>query len=247
MKLLITFISAAILSSCSDTQPSTPATHVVLINDVTDSMLVRVDQHSLLQRFNLSLNKSAKVMFTYSEISDLRLSKTVSITLPSESETNQQNSSSTPFFRQQKILAFFDTIRNLLISGKYENQTKGNSECFLTISKQLHFLAETESREKLMIITSDLQENSSILSVYDKRFSKVTGDKIDSIFEHTKLLPANLRGITVIIIYQPVDRSDDLRFALMSEVYNRLLSKRGAHVIVQSDNKNLNNELSNSL
>jgi len=241
MKTVTSAILLVLLVACNKTAHDNPALHLSLVNDVTDSLRLRVEENSILQRFNLSQHKADKVIFSYSEISNTRLSKTVNIVLPGEGETDEKNNKNEPFFREKMILAFYDTIRHTLSDAKAEQGIKPNSECFRAICKQLQALAASRSSEKLMIITSNLFENSTLLNVYGKRFENYFWnhpDEIDSLFERTGLLPDHLQGITVIIIYQPYNRDDDKRFAVMAEVYTRLLKKRGARVVIQADNKN---------
>jgi len=214
---------------------------IAVIRDVTDPHILQPDANSVLGLFNLSENSNAGVRFRYREICDKVLVPTVELQVPDESITSRLNRNNDAFYRKKIILNFYSAIRKTLIVTEADKDSSflDYSECFKAISGELSLLADCNSNKRVLIVFSNLFENSTILTVYAKKvnqLSTLNPDKIAAIFEKTQLLPENLKGIKIYFAFQPATRDEDNQYLKMADIYKRLLIKRGAIVKIQANN-----------
>jgi hypothetical protein len=100
-------------------------------------------------------------------------------------------------------------------------------------------MKENKTDKSLLLVYSDLCENSDLFSVYKKTATEQLLKHPDSVlqkFEATGLLPQDFSHFTVMIIFQPRSRDQDRLFNAMAELYKRMLTSRRAKVIIRSDN-----------
>jgi hypothetical protein len=120
-----------------------------------------------------------------------------------------------------------------------EDSTLPQSECFRSIAQELARLKEHQKDKSVLLIYSDLAENSDLLKVYDSASLKLLLSNPDSIqrrFEATKLLPNDLTGYTIIFIFQSPTKGADIVCNSMGEIFSKMLRERGAKVIITADN-----------
>jgi hypothetical protein len=238
--ILIIFFVLGLASCRHELYESESYMNISVIRDVTDPHVLQPDANPVLGLFNLSENRSARVNFRYREISDKVLVPVVDLHLPDESVTNRQNRKNEPLFRERAILNFYETIRKTLNADTDTSSSlKDHSECFKAISSELNLLVQSNSKNRFLLVFSNLYENSSILSVYDKTNNRLLAQnprKIADQFEKTHLLPESLKGIKVFFLFQPVTREEDQKYLELVSVYRSLLESRGATVRVQANN-----------
>jgi len=240
MKLTPIILLIFIASACNNNSHN-QGCYIDLINDVTDPHILRPQSQSILELFNLSENKSMSANFRYSEITDLSLVPVTTFYLPDEASSENRNIKNEPLFREKLILSFYDSIRKTLSNAntKRDSSFLNNSECFQSICNELNILAQSNCTTKVLIVFSNLFENSKFLNIYARNTRKLlykNPQEIKKIFQNTHLLPDHLNGITTVFVYQPKDRADDQLFNAMVEVYKSLLQERGAKVIIQANN-----------
>ena len=228
--------------SCNDNTSNTQSyMSVTILQDITDVHALQPDADAILALLNFSEDKSSAITFRYTEITDKVLVPAVEINLPDAASGEKNNRKSEALFREKAILYFFDTVRNTLRPSAIKDSISlKHSECFKMISGELTQLTHKKSIHKVLLVFSNLQENSSILSVFNDTIKKQrdhNDSAIENLFEKTKLLPSKLHQITVLFCYLPVNREDDERFNRMVQVYKKVLEKRGAKVIIQASNK----------
>lgn len=237
MGLLITL---SIMNSCENElkRIDNPFMDLIVIRDKTDIHLLNPDASSILRLFNLSDNNSASVNFRYHEITDRTLVPVVILNLPTGTNKGRSNE---PFSRERLIINFYDTIRKTLVDVNSNNNSSylNHSECFRTIAEELTILSQSNSEYKILLVFSNLFENSDILSVYNNDTKKMlmkAPKKIKEQFEKSKLLPENLSNMRVFFLFNPATREEDKEFMKIVEVYRILLESRGAKVTVQANN-----------
>ena len=235
-------LSLLSLDSCkNDLHERVSYMDISVIRDITDPHVLQPNANSILALYNLSENKSADVNFRYCEILDKVLVPAVDLHLPDEAVTNRQNKKNEPLYRERIILNFYDTIRKTL-SPSYINSDssfKDYSECYKTISGELSLLFQSKSSNRVLLIFSNLFENSEILNIYIEKTKNLLLQKPGKIaeqFEKYNLLPERLNGIKVFFVFQPITRAEDLLYLQIVSEYRRLLESRGAIVKVQANN-----------
>ena len=244
MKYLLTIVGLISISSCKqDLYDRKTYMDITVIRDVTDPHLLSPDANSILGLFDLSENKDQGVNFRYREISDKILAPSVDLQLPDELVTAKQNRRNEPFYRDKVILNFYDTIRKTLgARNTNDSSFLGHSECFTTICDELKRLAKSKSSNRVLIVFSNLFENSTLLSVYKKKVNQLDAmnpEVIAKQFDKTHLLPENLNGIKVFFVFEPATRAEDAEYLKMAGVYKQLLESKGATVNIEANNNYL--------
>lgn len=247
MKKIAILFTVIQLQSCgsntnnTNQKPESPAVQLSVIRDRTDRHVLQPDPGSVLSIFNLSENKNTCVGFRYHEITDKMLEPIVNLELGSEAQTEKQNVNNEPLFRQKLIVAFYDTITTTLtaVNTNSDSSDLDYSECFRTIADELTVLSGSNAQKRILLAYSNLFENSEILSVYKKSTGKLlvpAPENIKDLFEKSKLLPGNLKGIKVVFLFKPITREEDQEYMKMIGVYKLLLEPRGAEVFVRANN-----------
>lgn len=242
MKSIFIYITLHILfASCTQDQKyhekNKPSSVTIsALFDTTDPNLFKVTSDQVLQLFNCEENPTAEFTFYLKPISDKRLNPRTMYHLANAATTDKKNEQHDPQNRNRNISAFYTTVRKSLNDFNSQSNTSNsmqNSECFLAIADELILLVQDTSEQKTLIVFSDLRERGSIMNSYSEDLSqpgKIAG-KLASL---PPKLP-NLRGIKVLIVFNPKDRQEDKAFGCMAEAYKVLLEKKGAVVSIQAN------------
>jgi hypothetical protein len=216
--------------------------NLIVIGDPTDRHRLKCDPNQILQLLNLGEHRKEAIGFRYTEVGDMILTPAIDIRLQDAYTSNKKNKNNESLFRQREIVNFYDSVKHTVNCANQRNDStvgKNNSEIFRKICSELYFLKRVNSRYKGLLCFSNLAENSEITSVYDKEISNLLDEKpqeIQKLFEKTNLLPDRLDSIIILFCYLPLDRNDDRRFNVLSNIYKQMLTKRGARVIIQAGN-----------
>lgn len=236
-KLLGSF--CILLYACSDTtQPLTVT--VSVLRDRTDSnFILKPNAEAILKLFDLEGHKENSARFRYTEITDQILGASIDIELPNAVATEKQNKHQIPLFREQAIVSFYDTVRNVIKSSNdlSDTMTLQQSACFEKIASELTVLKESNDKS-ILLVYSNLFQNTSSFSVYNKRVQQELFTHPEHIIRQlsvTSLLPDTLQNITVVFLYQP-RRDEEKLYMQMAKIYTSLLQEKGATVLLQSSN-----------
>lgn len=216
--------------------------YVTAIVDITDHRQVYPKAESILPFYNFNTEENSEAAFRICPVTDRELNPDIEFHLPNDIETEKSNSDDDPDFRKKVIIHFFDSIRKTIeeFNTKVKSDTSvAHSECFKSISNELQNLAQHKGSKAILLVYSDLQENSAFFNCYSpssQRILQSFPEKVAAVFEKTRLLPERLNNITVSFVYDPVSRDDDIRFMAMLKVYKKLLLTRGAKVTVSASN-----------
>lgn len=242
-KLISILISLVALLSCNKASKEQPdSIYVTTVVDITDSRQVYPDAEHILPLFGFKNNEASEAMFKICTVTDKELNPAIEFRLPNGIETEKDNLEDDPDFRQKLIVKFFTSIRNTIaaFNTKVISDTAINhSECFKSISNELQSLVNQKSVKRVLLVYSDLQENSAFFNCYSKSNQKLVQsnpERVADIFDTAGLMPKGLKNITVSFIYNPISREDDIRFMAMLKVYKKLLEVRGAKVTVSASN-----------
>jgi len=224
-----------IMNACSSQTPPALHTTISIVNDVTDSHSLRPMPGAILKLTGLAEDKRGGATLRYVEIVDRQL-----VPIATANILDQTTSRQKQFNRDKTVLLFYDSVRSILNSQSesHASYTLPHSECFRTIAAELRVLSSTPASRKLLLVYSDLNENSDIASFYESTTYEQVGHQAASVqkkFEATNLLPTSLKNIIVIFLYQPLNRKDDARFNMIIEhVFRPILERRHARVVVQA-------------
>lgn len=218
------------------------STAIATVIDLTDKKKLWPLPDPILQLFHCDQFPDDAYYFHLSVISDKKLNPVNNIYLPQAAEMETQNTNEDPQFRNKAVVQFYKNVRDAFTASYAAfDTTKATdfSECFTGICQQLQWLQQTKASNKYLLVYSDIVEKSSLCNAY-RDIAKGDTATMKTLFEATHLLPEQLKGITVFFVYQPLSREEDERFSVMSSIYLQLLTKRGAKVSIQSNNKTYN-------
>ena len=217
---------------------------VSIIIDITDPHQLYPDAETVIPLFQISKNENNEALFRITPLTDRELNQDVEFHLKDGLTTEKDNKEEDENYRKKLIIQFYDSIRKSIYdeNSKAVNDTPlHHSECFRTILKELWKADKAKMDTTILMVYSDLFENSSIFNVYNKTKKKLLEEHKEQVvkqFEQSGLMPNSLKGTTIFFIYNPKTREDDKLYMEMVNVYKQLLEPPGATVIVQANNQN---------
>ncbi len=244
MRTLSLFMLLYLLPACrvEDNVIGQGSTDIAVLHDITDPHYLWPVADPILALYQFDKDKNKAGGYRLRCIEDMHLNPVHEFHLPDGNTSKSQNRSVDPYYRERLILSFYAKIRTSLSDFRLVNdsaQSKQYSECFSTIAEELTILGESNATEKILLVFSDLQENSEVFSCYrSESQSLLQSDpkKVGDLLNEQYHLPDDLTGIRVIFIYRPGTREEDQRYKNMNEVYRYLLENRHAQVQTQANN-----------
>jgi hypothetical protein len=209
---------------------------VTAIADITDKKLLWPKSNPILELYHCDKHPDAECRFNLTVISDKKTNPSYSAYLADGATTEKQNTTDDMQYRKRKIISFYQTVRTVITDFYKEfdtTQSLNYSECWVTVCNTLEKLATDKSEQKYLLIYSDLLEHSTI-NAYGLS-GKTAIEEIASYLQRLHAVPQNLTGVTVVVVYNPFDRNDDIKFNKMFAVYKLLLEKNGAVVRLQTN------------
>lgn len=235
-------VSIVYISCGSREMKQETSRQITAMVDITDRRIVLPDAETILSLFDLKGDKDKEAFFRMTTITDKLLNPFVEERLPFGTVTEKDNQFDDPDFREKQVLAFYRKVRQAVDTFTVHNKedsTLPQSECFRSIASELTKMKERKTDKSVLLVYSDLAENSDLLRVYDSASLKLLLSNPDSVqrrFEATKLLPNDLTGYTIVFIFQSPTKGADIVCNSMGEIYIKMLRERGAKVIVTADN-----------
>jgi hypothetical protein len=236
--LLIIFLAL----SCNHKIPAPQSAAITVITDQTDPHALAPVPEPILALYGFGEGKDKEAFFRLCAITDKKLNPVKELHLPDGTTTQKKNTLDQPLYRERCIQMFYTSVRLALSDSTVRKQATsslGHSEVFYTVSHELSLLAKRTGDRKVLLVFSDLQENSDLFTCYRQTsmaLLRTSPDSIAAIFERTGTLPHDLTGITVFCAFAPESREADNNYMAMVSVYKKLLEKRGARIIVQAHN-----------
>jgi len=222
----------AILVGCSNYTSTSKTTEVVTIRDITDMMTVTPKVEDITPLFDLQKEKWNGGIFRLVDLSDVSYNRTHEVNIEAENQWL-----SNEFTRNDAVKTFYSDINKTLSNSSKETIGKNNSSLYFPIATELNHLSQSHANKRIMLIYSDLMENTESISFYKKgTLTKLTTNP-DSIKEQFELQMklGNLSGITIYLIYQPVNTTDDEKYRIVSNFYKHLFESYGASVEITAN------------
>ncbi len=246
--LVITlFILAGALSfeACKKTSNEQHwSTKIVVIEDLTDSFQITPPPDPILALYDFKRHPEQEASFDIAFITDMQLNPVAHLHLNDGITSEAENTSDDAQFREKQITAFYAKARQAFTSSRERfsgRRGRNRSEVFCSIISQLRQLAASHYRQKRVVVLSDLNEHSEAFSTYNSANRKQLAEEpeaVGALLSERCPLPNNLKGISIVFVYQPRTKEDDMRFMDWVGVYQRLLEKRGARISFQASADN---------
>lgn len=203
-----------------------------VMQDVTDSSLVKPDSTTLLGQFHMEDHKFDGATFRYTDLNEVSLNQVHQVVLPATPMIL-----SNELDRDKQIRQFKDSVGSAITQSLIKSIGRSKSSIYLPISKELTLLSKSNAQSKSLIIFSDLLENSADISLYGIQGRELLNHHPDVLiqrFEELSPLP-NLLGINVYLIYQPDTIYKDEAYKKISEIYKTMLVRKGAIVTIEAN------------
>jgi hypothetical protein len=228
---LILIILAVIITGVACTFQSPDTTEVVVLHDITDNHLSQPDSEQVMRLFELEKDKLKGGIFRLSDITDVSFNKT--------NETRLETVNvwmANEFERDDEIAKFKSEIGRIINEAKKGDYERKNSSIYIPIVRELTKLKASHSNRRILLVYSDLMENTQELSYYrngDFIRLKEDPESVKKQLEQSGKADS-LSGIEIRFIYQPPDTKSDKRFREVSDLYKKMFEEKGAKVIVSA-------------
>ncbi|MBK9638729.1 MAG: hypothetical protein IPO63_13295 [Bacteroidetes bacterium] len=193
---------------------------ISIMNDVTEKHSTLLEPQSLIQQFKIKENKFEGYTFRLINLSDVSLNPVLQYSIEASPMIL-----SNEIKRDSEIKQFEDSILLNLSNSQSDTSGRSHSSVYSPIAKELTILSMIEADTKILVVNSDLMENTPKFSLYNKN-TYFNSAEVKRIFNESYPLP-NLKGIEVYLIYQPNSPNTDNTYKLISQVYKELLTEKG--------------------
>jgi len=233
MKTIITIliITVAIIFIVACTQNSS-TTEITTLLDITEKQSTIPSIDEIISLYNFE-DKYIGGIFKFTEITDVSFNPTHEAKIEHENQwlSNEMD-------RDKEIKNFKSKVSEIITNASKDSSGKVNSSIYLPIAAELNKLTVNKVNvRRILIVYSDLMENTNELSFYKKEdfeLLKTKPEKVRKQFE--KLAKLNsLTGIEIYFIYQPGNNTNDQKYRIVSEFYRKLLENKGAKVTISAN------------
>jgi hypothetical protein len=216
-----------LLAGCTEMTYTNDSADVSVIWDITDPMMVTPKVNEITSLFGFDDNIWNGGKFRFFNVSDVSINKIHEVSIESENEWL-----SNKFNRNNKIKRFYSEITEILAGALKQNIGRDNTSLYLPIAKELKRLSKSKAAKRVMLIYSDLMENTDEMSFYggnDFLQLKTNPNAVTKYFD-SQLKLDNLNGIQIYLVFQPLNMKQDEVYKVVSGFYKKLFEAKGATV-----------------
>ncbi|MBI4931421.1 MAG: hypothetical protein HY841_11700 [Bacteroidetes bacterium] len=200
--------------------------------DKTDSFLASPDSTVIKNLFDASSALWQGYRFRLLTLSDVDYNSVYEASLSPACEYL-----SNVYAREDESTAFLSKIESAFAKVKSIPSGRNYSSLYLPMAKELKRLSESAARRRILIVYSDLMENTSAISFYkadNLQLLETNQDSVKKILESEIPLP-DIKNIEVHFIYQPKDNKENELFREVSGFYKKWLENKGARVTIEAN------------
>jgi hypothetical protein len=237
LKILIILIGIGfLLVSCTPSKPAT-SNEAYLVIDVTASAEnknhpLNLTTDKIIQLFELDTKPMASVKYSQSIISDVHLNQVFTTELASANSANFNK-----YRRKNTIKKFVTKVANAIDELENSAYDRQSSNIFIPLANLINSVAKNDGDNQLVIIQSDMLNNSREFSSYNKKHLQQlekSPEFLTEILEKYAPVTMSLGKMKIIIVYQPNAKTDYI-FRLISEQYKAYLESKGATVEIAAN------------
>jgi len=227
--ILKTCILLVLMGGCKKDLPLFNST-VFLLVDRTDDIPVTPTGRNLVELIELDKNPFNGAQVCLTIISDIEHGKWDLINLESENELSGNNT------RRKLQIHAFERRLDTAIQNTRDTTLKvtNHSIIYKPMAEALEKLRQVSTTKKVLILASNLYENSSIsyYSTHTLACMKKDPKKIYQLLEEEASLP-DLTGIQIIFLNKPKSYKDNNNYSIVSGFYKNWFEAKGAIVSIQ--------------
>jgi hypothetical protein len=229
--IIIACIVILLLTACTNLGFKAQTTAVSEIVDITDPFVAKPKPNNAVSLFDLNNNLWNGASFRLLYITNVSYNPMFEAKIEPENQWLCNK-----FQRTDKVKTFYTNINTIISNTATQVVGKDNSAVYFPIANELNKLSQSTATKKYLIVYSDLMENSSTLSFYNKESFDVLKTKPEEIKRYfdSQMKLNNLTGITIYLIYQPINAMDDEKYRIISEFYKAMFESKGASVEIMA-------------
>lgn len=227
--LVLTLIVATIKLSSME-YFKTHETTFSIMRDVTDAQALHLNPTELIEQLDLNQHKHDAFTFRFIDLSDVSMNQITQFSLKASPVLL-----SNEIARDKEVKEMKSTILAHLNNLGQDSLGRSHSSIYFPVAKELTMLGSSGSDSKVLVVYSDLMENTDQLSFYKEQGAAMLQSNpkgIKSIFESIQPLP-DLKGVQVYFVYQPNSQNADVLYKRISTLYKDILTEIGAQVYIQ--------------
>lgn len=220
-----------IFNACTKQSPVN--TQVSLLVDLTGSYKdnANIDSEKILRLFSLeSIDNYGSFRTDY--ISDVNYSNVQQASVPPINSMIEYNE----FEREGKLMHFKKQVTSMIEKTNTTKRGKPSSAVYIPIAREINRIARTNANRKVVVIYSDLFENSPFFRFFENQNLKLLLNnpvQVQQLFQKQQPLNEDLTGVHIYIVYQAPNQETSQIFQLFSNrVYKPMLEDRGAEVTI---------------
>ncbi|MEO5644466.1 MAG: hypothetical protein ABIQ40_02080 [Bacteroidia bacterium] len=229
----VALVAMLVLLGCATADGQRKHIEYAVMIDLTDSIKVVPDENSVVSDLGIDGNIWSSVNFSLGNFTDVSYTPRAHLSLAKA----PGRLSASEFTRKREVVAFKATLTTLLDSARSDTSGKPNSSLYLPIVEELTRLSNSTADRKVLVIFSDLMENSPDVSFYSPNtlaLLRTNPDKVKAMLFAKAKLP-NLKGIEIKLIYQPKNAKDDAVFRTVSQFFSSMFTEAGATVTISAN------------
>jgi hypothetical protein len=202
-------------------------TGVVVVRDITDLHFSQPKVSEITPLFEFSNDQWKGAIFRFVDITNVSYNRTYETSIKAENQWL-----SNEFERRKKVKSFYTEVTRIIDSSTTEKVGKDNSSVYAPITRELNNLHESTAGKRIMLIYSDLMENTEEMSFYDNNKFLLLKTNPDSVKKYldSQLKLENLDGIKIYLVFQPLNIKEDEVYKVVSAFYKNLYESKGATV-----------------
>jgi hypothetical protein len=231
MKTILTIIliiaGIILVAGCAQLGNPSMSADTTIIWDITDSMMVTPKLSEVISLYGFEDNIWSEAKFRLLNVTDVSINKIHEASIESENEWM-----SNKFKRNDKVKKFYSDINEILSDALKQKIGKDNSSLYLPLAKELNRLSNSKASNRVMLVYSDMLENTDEMSFYKNEtlsLLKTNPDSVKKYFE-SQLKLENLTGIKIYLVFQPLNMKQDEVYRIVSGFYKNLFENKGATV-----------------
>ena len=209
-----------------------PVNELIVMQDMTAPHLSKPGAEDILPLYGFEEEKYSGGVFRFTVLTDVSANRTYEAEIKSENEWL-----SNEYDREEKIQGFYSEIRNILSGIGKESVGKNYSSIYTPLADGLNKLSESKAKKRILLIYSDLMENTGDISFYNENTLRriKSGDGGIRKYLEDKTPISDLKGVTAYLIYQPADPEEDRLYRIVSGFYKDILEQKGARVVITAN------------
>ena len=228
-KTIVLLSLCVVIFSCRQEKP-TKSTEIYLLLDVTasaeNSNKLNINAQKVANISGLNDNeKTLQLTYSHSTLSEVFINGVFSRTLMPAKQKGYNK-----FRRRNAIKEYLKSIDEEIAKLNSVEFDRPNSNLFVNINSTINKVAKNNADNQLVLIQSDLLDNSSLFSAYDSeqmlKLKKSPAFLINILEQHAPI-NQSLDKMDVIIVYQPIAKTDEA-YRLISSIFKDYLISKNA-------------------